>query len=85
VNDPIDGAIAATDGGTVEVKLMQIQVTIGSTGRPLMMAVPVDLTMAELLEFATWVCNPEGLRSSLPQKPSPLVVARGIPQIGRPQ
>ena len=78
--DKIDDAIQKA--APVEVKLVQIQVNIGSTGRPVMLAMPFDLSDRELLEFTSWVTSPDGLRAALPP-PSPLIVARGIPQIPR--
>ena len=61
-----------------EIKLVQVQVNIGSTGRPVMLAVPGDITDHELFEVISWMANPEeGLRASIRPK-SPLVVARGL-------
>jgi hypothetical protein len=86
MSDPIDGAIAATEGaGPTEVRLVQITVNLSSTGRPCHLAVPLDLTPLELLELTAWLAAPEGMRALLPTKPSPLVVARGIPTIPRAQ
>lgn len=53
MTDQIDGAIAATETRTVE--MIEIPVTIASTGRPFKVAVPVDMTDAELVEATGWI------------------------------
>jgi hypothetical protein len=50
--DPIDAAIAATANS---VTLMEIPVTIASTGRPFKITVPVDMTDGELAEVMGWM------------------------------
>ena len=51
--DKIDEAIAQTAAPTVE--MIQIPVTIASTGRPANVALPTDCTDAELVEFTGWL------------------------------
>ena len=53
--------------------LLQLGVTIASTGRTVMLAVPTDLSAAELLEFVSWLTTPDGFRASLPKR-SPIIV-----------
>ena len=53
--DPIADAIAATQ----QVTLTQVQFTL-STGRPAMLAVPVDLTAEEALSLINGVTNMYG-------------------------
>ena len=62
-----------------EVVMDQVQVNIGSTGRPVMLAVPRDLTDAELFELVAWMANPDGLRASITPK-SAIISARTIPR-----
>lgn len=50
--DKIDEAIAAA-APTVEV--LQIPVTIASTGRPASVTLPADCSDAELVEFSGWL------------------------------
>jgi len=49
--DPIDAAIAKAE----TVQMLPISVTIASTGRPFQVAVPLDMTDAELVEAAGWM------------------------------
>lgn len=53
--DKVDEAIAAVEAAPPTVEMIQIPVTIASTGRPANVALPVDCTDAELLEFAGWL------------------------------
>jgi hypothetical protein len=85
MSDPIEDAIRATEPQGEIVQMQQINVTLGSTGRPVVLAIPSDISVDEILDLATWLTFAGGLRSHLAPKPSPLVVARGIPIIGRPQ
>jgi hypothetical protein len=74
--DPVDAAIAASQQPG-QVQLQQVgPVVIGSTGRPVVMAVPPDLTDDELLEFASWLLNPGGLRAQL-RRPTSRIVLPG--------
>ena len=49
--DPIEAAIASADA----VTMGQYPVTITSTGRPAMVALPVDATDGEVAELAGWL------------------------------
>jgi hypothetical protein len=55
----------------------QLTVTIESTQRPFILAVPPDLTDAEVLEIATWVVDPGGLREVLRPGPQNVVPFTG--------
>jgi hypothetical protein len=69
--DAIDAAIA---GATQpQVLLRQIKVTIASTGRPALIAIPVDATDSELAELCGWVLtNVMGvMRSERAKRESP--------------
>jgi len=50
--DAVDAAIAAAPQ---PVAMRQIQVTISSTGRPAVLAIPADASEAELVELAGWL------------------------------
>lgn len=64
---------AAPPGATRRV----VKVEIESTGREVQVDVPVDVTDAELLEFASWLTAPGGLRELLsPQSPIVLLHPR---------
>jgi hypothetical protein len=52
--DLIDQAIAAA-AEPQTVQLIEVKVQISSTGRPVIMAVPVDLTDAEIIELGAFV------------------------------
>lgn len=51
--DAIDAAVSAAERPTVE--MLQLNVTISSTGRPAMLALPADATDGELAELAGWM------------------------------
>ena len=52
--DPVDAAIAAASEPP-PVRLAQVQVTIASTGRPAVIAIPDDATDAEIAELCGWM------------------------------
>ena len=54
VLDPIDAAIAAAEE-PAPVAMTQLQVTISSTGRPAVIAIPDDATDGEIAELAGWL------------------------------
>lgn len=72
--DPVDEAIAAT--AQPGVALRQVTVTISSTGRPFVVAIPQDMTESELLEAISWMSTQ--LRISLAQERSKLAGGRII-------
>lgn len=80
MSDPIDKAIAAAEAKMPE--LIQVPVRISSTGRPVILAVPEDLTDVEIIELGGFILM--GLRrhiaASQQQAASSLVIARGMPQ-----
>ena len=61
MTDRIDEAIAATR----EVTMMEIPVTIASTGRQAIIHIPADCTDAELAELCGWMLTP-----TRPQRPT---------------
>lgn len=74
--DPIDQAVEATQ----QVLMLTIPVTIASTGRPAQLAIPRDITEAELFELVGWMST--AVRNSViaeaqKRKGPQLVVAHG--------
>jgi hypothetical protein len=80
MNDEIDRAINTADR-TVTMISVPIHLT-ATGGRPVQLAVPLDVTDAEILELIGFLSVPGGLRAVLEANRGPrLVVARGsIPQ-----
>lgn len=68
MSDPIDQAIAAA-AAPATVQLVEVKVQISSTGRPVIMAVPVDLDDGEIIELAAFVLV--GLRPHIARTTSP--------------
>jgi hypothetical protein len=68
----IDQAIAVAE--KTQVPMEQVNVTIATTGRPVQITFPVDMTDSELLEFVGW-CG-QNLRVHLFQR-------RQSPAVGR--
>jgi hypothetical protein len=62
--DPIDKAVEAVDQPVQRME--QTTVTISSTGRQVVLALPVDMTEAELFEFVGWAST--NLRVALGQR-----------------
>lgn len=54
MSDPIDAAIAAT-ALPAEVQVVEIPVTLSSSGRPAIVTLPADATDAELVDLAGWL------------------------------
>ena len=52
--DPVDAAIAAAEQ-PASIPMRQFPVTIASTGRPAVVALPVDATDAEIAEVCGWI------------------------------
>jgi hypothetical protein len=73
VNDDIDGAIAATESGAVQMAQMQVRL---ASGRPMMIAMPADATDFE------WLCGVRAvldMRDKAQQQRGPaLVIPRGL-------
>ncbi len=75
--DPIDAAIAATEA-PVAVKMHQIQLTLGSTKRLVVLAVPLDMQQIEVMDLVSWLANVtegQGLGGSLDQARGPQLVS----------
>lgn len=53
--DPIDQAIAKTEQTERTVTMAEVPVQISSTGRPVVLHVPVDLSDSEIVELAGFV------------------------------
>jgi hypothetical protein len=54
VNDQIAAAVSATEPG--KVRMITVQVTL-STGRPVAIAVPADLTIREVVDLCSFVSS----------------------------
>jgi hypothetical protein len=54
VPDAVDQAIAAASE-PAPVQMIQVPVTIGSTGRPAQIIIPADATDSELAELCGWM------------------------------
>lgn len=84
--DPIGEAVTKTEAKSVEVRMYQQQMTLGTTGRPFVVAVPLDATTVELLDIIHWIASPEegGLADRLfhargEQHQPKLAIARSMP------
>lgn len=66
MTDPAEGPEGVTPGGTVSVDMVQMGVALGGRqDRPAIIAVPRDITEAELLLLVMAVVDPAGLRAGL--------------------
>ncbi len=77
--DPIDEAIAATEQ---TVEMVTIPVTIGSTGRPVQLIIPRDITESELAELCGFMLTAMlGIARSIAADPmhGRIVHARKLP------
>jgi hypothetical protein len=70
VSRPIDAAIAAAEQPE-PVRMVQIPVTIASTGRPAQIVIPADATDAELAELCGWMLT-QVMNSLRQQRSQPL-------------
>lgn len=59
-----------------KLEMSQLQINLSSTGRPVMLAVPKDMTMGELLEFISWLTLADGFRAT---QQSPILAVRSLP------
>lgn len=77
-DDPIAAAIEATEQPPA-VQMTQLQVTISSTGRPFIVAFPVDMTDGELAEAAGWMLSSvlQGLRAERAKTPIGRILVPG--------
>lgn len=78
--DAVDAAETAAQGPIPG--MAEIPVLIQSTGRPAVLVVPLDITEAEVLGLASWVCK--GMLQHIAAnlvggRPSPIVDALGLP------
>lgn len=77
--DPIDAAIAAADAPQ-KVEMQQINITISSTSRPVIIAIPTDISDSEIAEVGGWLLTTlmNAKRAERAQAAGPkLVIARG--------
>lgn len=76
--DRVDAAIANVEGPP-RLQLQQWQVTIDSTGRPALLALPTDVTDVEIAELAGWMLTTltRTLQVQRQKAKSGLVIARG--------
>lgn len=82
--DQIGAAIAAVDAQPQQVRMTAINVTLGTSGRPVQVAVPVDITLFEVVDFVQWLLSTspgQGLRGQLEKlaTASPIEIARSLP------
>lgn len=79
--DPIAAAIAATEQPEqIPVVMQQIPVTIASTGRPAVIAIPADASDGEIAEVAGWMLTSvmAAFRAKRAQPVSRIVVPGGV-------
>lgn len=57
-----------------KLEMTQMQVNFGSSGRPMMLAVPADMTDREMFDLIAWVASDNGLRRSVNRPKSRLVL-----------
>jgi hypothetical protein len=79
MSDPIDKAIARTDGAPAWPPMVEVPVLIASTNRPAVLLVPADVSALEVDELCAWALlnlRAEAHRAAAPS--SRLVVARGV-------
>lgn len=77
--DKVDEAIAAAAQPTPP-QMAQIPLIIESTGRPAIIAVPLDVTDLEVMELCSWMLKT--LRPHIAENLRPaagLIIARGMP------
>lgn len=79
--DPVADAIAATSTpADNQVKMEQTTVTIASTGRPMIIAYPQDMSDEELLEVLAWMAGPlRGHLQQLKKGPASRIIVPGPP------
>lgn len=82
-DDAIDQAIKASESKAVEIDMLAVPVTIGSTGRPCHIAVPADMTEAELIEVVSWMTRE--LAGHLKLRRESAAGGRIVLPFGRPQ
>lgn len=80
--DPVDAAIAAAEAKPATIQMAQEQVTISSTGRPVILVFPPDLTDSELAELTGWMLT--GLRAKIAANRTPSPLSRLSAPDGRP-
>lgn len=75
MSDRIDAAIAAADEPE-PVALVQLEVTISSTGRPAVLALPNDATDGEIAELAGWLLTSvlQGFRQKRAAAPASRII-----------
>jgi hypothetical protein len=77
----VDQAIAAAAGEAADpVRMVQLRVTIGTTGRPAAVLLPADATESEVSQLAGWLLTTvaKAARTGEEQrKRSGIIVARG--------
>lgn len=78
MTDQIGKAIAAAEAEPVWPAMTEIPVLIQSTGRPAIVALPTDITVAEIGELAAWMLiQARHELATRAAAASPIVVARG--------
>lgn len=86
MSDDIDTAITATQGGApAEDTMQQFAITLERTGgRVVLIALPIDITLDELLELTAYLTTPPGggvgLRAALGPPPSTVAPRLYVPR-----
>lgn len=80
ITDPVEAAISAVEQPSV--RMAQFQVTIASTGRPAMLAIPADASDGELAELAGWLLTQVmgSLRTERAKAAPRIAIARSMPR-----
>ena len=80
ITDPVEAAIGAVEKAAV--RMLQLRVTIASTGRPAMLAIPADASDAELAELAGWLLTQVmgSLRTERKKAAPRIAIAHSLPQ-----
>jgi hypothetical protein len=81
MNDQIDQAIrsiAPPPPAEATLRMVEVPVQITSTGRPVILVLPADLTPAEIMDLTGWMLT--GLLTHLDDQAQPrLAIARSLP------
>lgn len=77
---PVDDAVAAAQAQPAQVQMVQRQITIHATGRPIIVAYPIDITDIEMLALVGWVGQemPALRDQDAQQARSRIVVPKGL-------
>lgn len=65
IAEGLEGVVAAAPP---PVRMVGGAIQLGSTGRPVQVAVPADITEAEWLDLISYLASPTGFRAQLAQR-----------------